>query len=203
MSIMLAPYGAGGRRRALPAPPPSPSRRSRSATPMWARKVNRRPATPPSLPSWSARKRKAASKSGSFPARSSAISRDGRRRAHWLDPDGPPRLLLARPHREGCRGLQRAFRVPRSRARHEGDRRSDFAGDEGDQPASWSRRAASASSAISIAAPASSPRATRCIRRRTWQGKKFRAVPTPLWNSMIKGMGAVRPRSRFPRSCRR
>ena len=23
------------------------------------------------------------------------------------------------------------------------------------------------------------------------QGKKFRAVPTPLWNSMIKGMGAV------------
>ena len=23
------------------------------------------------------------------------------------------------------------------------------------------------------------------------QGKKFRAVPTPLWNSMIKGMGAI------------
>ena len=35
------------------------------------------------------------------------------------------------------------------------------------------------------------------------QGKKFRAVPVALWNSMIKGMGAVPTPVRFPRSCRR
>ena len=96
---------------------------------------------------------------------------DGGRRAHRLDPDGPPRLLFTRPHREGRRGLQRAVRVPRSGARHEGDERGEFAGDEGDQREARQTRAAFGSSRIFIAALASSLRVTPSTRRRTCKAR--------------------------------
>ena len=66
-----------------------------------------------------------------------------------------------------------------------------FAGHEGDQRASSSNKG-------SMRIVANFYRGARQLTARyavhspkDMQGKKFRAVPTPLWNSMIKGMGAV------------
>ena len=61
--------------------------------------------------------------------------RDGRQRAHRLGADGASRFLLARSLRQGRGGVQRAVRVPQSRARDARDRGSDLAGAAGDQPA--------------------------------------------------------------------
>ena len=116
-------------------------RRSRPAkdhAPLYAHvgaEGDRRPATRPSSPSWSARRPRPGRNPRVLPAPSSATSpkwstASGSDRSRWAITTSP-RLIAS----TGCCGLQCALRVPQSRARHEGDRRGDIAGHEGDQSA--------------------------------------------------------------------
>ena len=124
-----------------------------------------------------------------FPAPSSAISpkwstASGSDRSRWAITTSPRLTASTGMWRSSC-----ALRVPQSRARHEGDRR-------GDSPvmkeinqrlvekggmrivANFYRGARQLTARYPVRSP------------KDMQGKKF-APCRPLWNSMIKGMGAI------------
>ena len=129
---------------------------------MWARKASRRRATPPSSPSWSNEKTQGRVEIRVFP---------GSQLGNLSEMVDGVRIGSIQMAHHDFSSLDRfdkdvavfnapfAFRNPEHAMR--ATARGDLAGAAGDQPSAWSRRAACASSATSIAARASSPRAIR------------------------------------------